>query len=88
MKRNNNFVMQNIGGTALLVPLGAQVMTINGMVLLNETGRLIWELLSKERTVEELAAAVAERFDVDITRALGDVQVFIDEIMGRGLVEQ
>jgi len=38
------------------------------------------ELLAEERSVDELAAAVAERFDVDTSRAHSDVQSFVDEM--------
>ena len=88
MKRNDNFLMRDIGGKPLLVPLGAHVMDMNGMVILNETGRCIWELLAKERSVDDLANAVVERFNVGIGRARADVQVFVDEINGLGLLEQ
>ena len=37
MKRKADFIMQNVGGENLLVPLGAQVMDLNGLVILNDT---------------------------------------------------
>lgn len=87
IKRSGNFVMQNIGGAPVLVPLGAQISKTNGLVTLNETARYIWELLATERSVNYLTAAVAEQFEVDIERAHIDVQVFLDEIKAAGLVE-
>ena len=38
MKRKDDFILQNVGGENLLVPLGAQVMDLNGLVTLNGTG--------------------------------------------------
>lgn len=88
MKRKSDFILQNVGGENLLVPLGAQVMNLNGLVTLNATGCCLWELLAQDRSVEELAAALTERFDVDSQRARADVQVFLDEITRIGLLEQ
>lgn len=87
MKRKADFMMQNVGGENLLVPLGGQVMDLNGLITLNGTGACVWELLGQERTVDELAAAVAERFGVDAATARADVQAFLDEIERLGLVE-
>ena len=79
--------MRSIGGDNLLVPLGARVAEMPGLVVLNETGRCMWELLAQERSVDELAAAVAERFDVDYSRAHADVQSFLDEMAQKGLLQ-
>ena len=88
MKRKADFIMQNVGGENLLVPLGAQVMDLNGIVTLNDTAACVWELLAQERTVDELASAVAEQFDVDAATAHADVQTFLDEIARLGLLEK
>ncbi len=87
MKRKSDFMMQNVGGENLLVPLGAQVMDLNGLITLNATGRCLWELLAQDRSVEELAAALLEKFEVDIQSARTDVQVFLEEITRIGLLE-
>jgi len=87
MKRKNDFMLQNVGGQSILVPLGAQVMDTNALITLNPTGLHVWELLAEERSVDELAAAVVEKFDVELDRAEVDVQVFLDEIRAMGLVE-
>ena len=80
-------MMQNVAGENLLVPLGAQVMDLNGLIILNDTAACVWELLAQERTLDELAAAVAERFDVAAEIVRADVQTFVDEIARMGLLE-
>ena len=87
MKRKSDFILQNVGGEHLLVPIGAQVLDTSGLVTLNATGRCLWELLAQERSVEDLAGALTERFDVDIQRARADVQVLLDEVTRISLLE-
>jgi hypothetical protein len=87
VKRKDDLVMRSIGGDSLLVPTGARVAEMQGVVVLNGTGRSMWELLAEERSVDELAAAVAERFDVDTSRAHSDVQSFVDEMAQMGLLQ-
>lgn len=87
MKRKSDFIMQGVGGENLLVPLGAQVIDLNGIITLNDTGACVWELLvGAERSLDELAEAVAAQFDVDVAVARADVQTFLDEIGRLGLV--
>jgi len=81
-------MMQSVGGENLLVPLGARVMDLNGLITLNNTAACVWELLAQERTLDELTAAVAERFEVDPACAHADVQTFLGEITRLGLLEQ
>ncbi|NTW88936.1 MAG: PqqD family protein [Desulfobulbaceae bacterium] len=80
MKHIDDCVMQKIGGENLLVPIGMQLKNLNGIIILNDTAAYIWELLAKERTLDELAAAVSERFDVITEIASEDVQRFLHEI--------
>ena len=87
MRRKNNFVMQNVGGENLLVPLGAQVMDMNAIITLNTTSGYIWSLLEQDCSIDELATAVAERFEVDHARARADIQKFLDEITDLGLLQ-
>jgi hypothetical protein len=87
MRRKKDFIMQNVGGEQLLVPLGAQVMKLNGLITLNATAACVWELLAAERTLDELIAALSERFNVESETARDDVRAFIEEIAGMGLLE-
>jgi hypothetical protein len=79
--------MRSIGGDSFLVPLGVRVAAMPGLVVLNGTGRCMWELLAQERSVDELAAAVAEHFDVDYSLAHADAQSFLDEMAQLGLLQ-
>jgi hypothetical protein len=86
MKRNKDFLLQYVGGQSLLVPLGLKVMDMNGLVALNATGRHIWELLAEDRSQEYLAAEITHRFDVDLETARADVQAFLSDLGGLGLL--
>lgn len=87
MKRKANFLLRNIGGENLLVPLGSQVLDLNGIVTLNATGSYLWELMEKDCSIDGLAAIIAEIFDVDRERARMDIQIFLEKIASIGLLE-
>jgi len=87
MKRSEDFLLQNVGGQDLLVPLGPKVMDMNSLITLNATGRRVWELLAEDRSLEYLVAEVVKQFDVDLERARADVQAFLDDLGRLGLLE-
>ncbi len=88
MKRKDDFVLQNVGGEYILVPIGQRVLDLNGIITLNPTGHHVWELLAERRSVEELTAGVVEHFDIEPERARADIKIFLDEIFRLGLVEE
>jgi hypothetical protein len=55
-------------------------------VRLNSTGAWIWEQLEQPRQVGELASGLAQRFEIDESRALGDVVAFAREMARRELL--
>jgi hypothetical protein len=55
-------------------------------VRLNSTGAWIWDQLEQPRRVGELASGLAERFEIDDARALGDVVAFAREMERRELL--
>jgi len=87
MKRKDDFLLQNAGGQDLLIPLGAKVLELNGVVVLNPAGRCIWEALAEDRSLEEVVAAVVERFDVDADQARADTAAFVEDLIRQGLIE-
>lgn len=86
MRHKENFLLQNVGGENLLVPLGSEVMDINGIITLNRTAAYLWALLDENRSEDDLAIAVAGHFAVDREQALADVRIFLDELGKKGML--
>ena len=58
----------------------------NEVKVLNEVGSRIWELLDGTRNIDQLAAVIAEEFDVTIETALQDITLFIEELDSRNMI--
>ncbi|ABK19652.1 PqqD family protein [Syntrophobacter fumaroxidans] len=87
MKRSEDFSLRNVGGQDILVPLGAKVLDMNALITLNATGRIVWELLAQDRSLEYLVTEVVKEFDIDEDSARGDVQAFLNELGRLGLLK-
>jgi hypothetical protein len=58
----------------------------NAVRLLNPVGSRVWELADGTRSVEAIAVALTEEFEVDLPQARTSVAAFVEELMGKGLL--
>lgn len=86
MKRNPDFLLRDVAGTKVIVPIGAAVTVFPGMITVNETGAYLWELLEAEHTADTLAAALAARYEVLPEQAKADVEAFLAKLQPTGAV--
>ena len=84
MKRNEDFLLRDVAGSLVIVPVGAAVTAFPGMITLNATAAYLWELLETEQTVDTLTAALMNRYDVEETRAREDVVAFVQRLKPTG----
>jgi hypothetical protein len=85
--RSQSVVAREVAGETLIVPVRAKVGDLAAIYSLNGTASLIWKLLESPRTVMELAAAVAQEYEVEAIRVERDVTEFVGEMKAVGLVE-
>ena len=85
--RSQSVVARVVAGETLIVPVRAKVGDLASIYSFNGTGTLIWKLLESPRTVTELAAAVAQEYEVEPAQAERDVTNFVSEMKSVGLVE-
>ena len=77
MKIKEGFLLKEIAGSYVVVPVGEKLVDFQMMVTLNETGAFLWEKLANDTTEEELVAALLGEYDVDEQTAKADVSEFI-----------
>lgn len=80
MKVSDEFVLREIAGEHILVPIGTAAAGFNGLISMNEVGRFIFELLAEERTAQELADHICGEYDVSGETALKDVEEFLQQL--------
>lgn len=87
MKIKKGFVVREIAGQSIVIALGEATKIFNGMIKLNETGRIIWDMLSKGKEQEEIVAKILEEYDIDRATVEADVSRFISTLMEDGILE-
>lgn len=87
MKIKDGFMLREVAGSYVVVPMGKEAANFNGMITLNEMGAFLWKHLEKDSTREELLAAVLEEYDVTEERALAGIDRFLEKITEEEFVE-
>lgn len=78
MKLKDGFMLKKILDDYIVVPTGDNIVDFAVAVSLNESGAFLWEQLSNERTIFELADALAAEYDVSSEDVIGDVAEFAE----------
>ena len=65
MKIKDNFVLRQVAGSYVVVAVGAASVDFNGMLMLNESGALLWHTLERGADRAALVAALTSEYEVD-----------------------
>lgn len=80
MKIKEGFVIKNIAGTNVVVPLGSNTVSFRAIITLNESGAFIWKQLETERTEDQLVTALINEYDIDEATARADIKELIGKM--------
>ncbi len=88
MRRVDSLILQEVGGEAILVPTGAKVVDLNGLVTLNATGRRLWIALAEDQTLDSLVEVLCTDFEVTPEQARADITSFLTDLERLQAVER
>ncbi|MEE1312447.1 MAG: PqqD family protein [Lachnospiraceae bacterium] len=80
MKIKKEFVLREIAGEYILVPVGNTAMEFNGLITLNEVGAFLWEKLQQQIELDQLVDAVLDEYEIDRETAGLDVEEFVENL--------
>lgn len=74
------FVLREIGGEYLAIPVSMQDEPESRIAVLNSVGKFLWEQLQCPRTIAQLVQAVTDAYEVSEEEASADIREFIDQL--------
>ncbi len=84
---SEDVVAREIEGEIVIVPLVAGIGDAEDeLYTLSLTGQAIWQKLDGQRTLKEVAAALADKFDAPLASIENDVLGFAGELTQRGIL--
>ena len=88
MKIKEGFVAREIAGQNVVIAVGAASKIFNGIIKLNETGKIIWTKLSAGESKEMTVAAILEEYDIDRATVEADYDNFVGTLAKAGIIEE
>ncbi len=88
MKIKSGFILREIAGNSIIVPVGAASKNFNGMINVNSTGAFLFKLMQEsDISKEELVSELTKEYDVSLEIADRDVEIFMKKISDAGICE-
>ena len=88
MKVDKEFVLREIAGDNILVPVGETALDFNGLITLNEVGAFLWNKLQNDITIDGLVQEVLNEYEVDEDTARKDILEFVDYLKKADIICQ
>ena len=87
-RTNENFLLREIGGENLLIPVGEAGIYNNTMITLNATCCFIWKQYEQPRTIQEVVTEILTYYTGDEATIVQDVCQFTIEALQSGLLRE
>ena len=87
MKIREGFVVREIAGESVVIALGKASQIFNGMIKLNETGRIIWDGLAAGKEKDQIVDSILAEYDADRVVIEADFEKFISTLRGANVLE-
>ena len=87
MKLKKDFALRQVADTWVVLSFADANINFNGMLTLNETGAMLWQLLEQGYTEDALVNALTTEFDVTKEVAEADVAAFLTKLQQAGCLE-
>jgi hypothetical protein len=79
-------VTRRIAGETVVLPMREDVVDLDALYTLNETGSFVWELIDGQRSVGALVEAMVEAYAVDGDLAAADIAHLVTSLRDEGLL--
>ena len=86
--KNGDIVSRKIAGELFLVPVKGKLADMQQLYTLNPVAEYIWQELDAHKNLEDIRDGIIEEFIVTKEEADSDLQEFISELLGAGLIKE
>ena len=87
MKLKGEFVLREVAGEIIVIPVGKTALNFNGMLCINAVSAEIWKGLQEGKTKAEILESILAEFDVSREEAAADLDVFLRQLSENNLLE-
>lgn len=86
MKIKEGFMLKNVAGKHIVVPVGEEAVNFNGLITLNSSGKMLFEALQRDVEMIQLVQLMLVKYDIDEETAKNDVNAFVNKLKSKGII--
>lgn len=86
MNINREYVMREIAGDTILIPVGDTINNFNGLIVLNEIAKFIWEKMPDVKDEDELLDCILSEYEVEEDIAKNDLNEFLEMLRKENII--
>ncbi|MBQ7698760.1 MAG: PqqD family protein [Clostridia bacterium] len=88
MKLKDKYLLREFNGTIYAITEDVPADKKNDPIILNVTGRLLWQLLTSDTDKASLVNALLSEYEIDKNTAEADTEKFIEELRAADLLTE
>lgn len=88
MKLSGEFIVRKVMDNTVAIPVGQTALRLNGMIMLNDVSKIIWNCLEQEADLPHIVTAITDAFEVSAEEAQADILEFCDKLRKLQLLEE
>ena len=86
MKLKKDFILREIMGDVVLVPINQSTSQFNGLITVNELGKFTWENLEKVQDENDLLQLILDEYEVERDVAKKDLDEFLQVLKDMDII--
>lgn len=87
MQIREGFILKNIVDEWIVMPIGLNINTFDGAIVLNEVSAFLWKLLENPISREDLLLSILNEYDISEQEAAKDLDEFLGKLKTNDLLE-
>lgn len=80
MKVSDQFILREIAGDSILIPVGEAAISVKGLIALSETGAFLFQKLKNQCSFDDLVSALTAEYEVSAAEAAQDIDAFLNQM--------
>ena len=88
MKIKEDYVLREVAGQNIVVPIGSEAVNFNGIITLNNSAKKLYKQLQVESTFDECVNLLLDAYEVTLEQATKDVKTFLEILKENNLLNE
>lgn len=88
MKVKKDYILREVAGEYLLIPVGEAALKTKGLISLSESGYLLYEQLQQDCEKQDLVQRMLQEYEVTEDQASADIEAFLEQMRSIDMLEE